>query len=99
MSLDKSVTRRLTIRVMRRIIDLHRAGMSVPKIASLIWREYGYTCQKTCENAIYNRMRALGYRPAGRCKGCGVSRDERTPGCDTCRTRHSYRRIRAREKC
>jgi len=66
----------------------------VPRIAQLVWHVYGYANPKSCAEGLYRRMAALGYQPQrdGRCRGCGAPRDQRTRGCDSCYTRHYYRR-------
>lgn len=55
---------------------------------------------------VEHRRRRAGLPPIGTkppkapkraaCSRCGVSMDERTPGCPTCRDRHRWRRWQAR---
>jgi hypothetical protein len=50
-----------------------------------------------CRHGVAKRLnKVLRRRPTpsrgGGCKGCGIRRDSRTPGCHTCTCRHLYRK-------
>ena len=99
--------RRLFPSQVRAAWTLYQAGYSANDISRMAPDFLGFANEKACAAAITRAFRAKGYEmreksqaakahhAARRCK-CGVSMDDRTPGCQRCTSRHFIRRARGR---
>lgn len=91
----------------RAVWTLYQAGHTVIDISEH-WEAMGFSSQKACSWALYQMLRRYGYdlrdtAEARRrayanepCRGCGCHKDERTPCCDTCASRHHFRKTSGR---
>lgn len=99
-------TRRISPAQVRAAWTLYGHGLSINDIARQSWQNLGYKSARTCEEAIRTSFTRLGYETRSRgqarrlswaldgCTGCGVPKDERTFGCQTCTSRHYQREQR-----
>jgi hypothetical protein len=95
---------RLTRSQIKAAYRLYKAGMGVPAIAELIWEHFGYASPKACVSSLYYafysyKLPVRSIAEANRlsasqrcCAGCGCLANDRTKGCDTCKSRHGHRR-------
>jgi hypothetical protein len=104
----RTVRRRSDARLDRKAIyycwALYKKGWSVPQIARAVWQSRGFLSQSSCQTSIYYAFYSYGFETRttgkvnsarwkqGRCKRCNCAYDKRTPGCETCRSRHRQRR-------
>lgn len=93
----------MTVRQLKAAYRLYREGLSVPKIADLIWEKMGYASSRSCQVCLYSAFKAYqlarGNPAEGRwrdhtCVRCGCPADMRTRGCDSCKNRHHSRKVR-----
>lgn len=80
---------------------LYRRGHSVPQLAQLLWRKFGYSSAAACQTSLYEMFASYKFKMrtpnegkyASRgCKGCGGALNDRKRGCHTCSSRHSKRK-------